>query len=134
MPDDRSRVAPWVRQLTEEVIGGSPLEIGKRYIHPEDGLIEIVGGQYWGTNGLSNHWRWRVIATGETHHGYGDSTWPKFPDISTQLRQDIIDELRKMRPSLTQEQIDFFMAEHDRILEEFVRKIQASKEETDGRP
>jgi hypothetical protein len=71
-----TRVAPWVRALTEDVLGGAPVVVGKRYDHPEDGVIEIVSGQYWGTNGLSNHWTWRVVATGATKHGYGE-TWPE---------------------------------------------------------
>lgn len=72
-------VADWVKQMTEEVIGGSPVHIGGRYMHPEDGLIEITSGQYWGTHGLSNHWRWTVVETGETHAGYGGD-WPKASD------------------------------------------------------
>lgn len=74
-----TRVAPWVRNLTEEVIGGSPVEVGKRYLHPEDGLIEIVSGQYWGTYGLSNFWYWTVIETGETKNGYGGD-WEEVKD------------------------------------------------------
>jgi len=35
----------WIQKLTEHVIGGPPVEIGKRYWHPEDGLIEVVSGQ-----------------------------------------------------------------------------------------
>jgi hypothetical protein len=65
----------WVRELTEDVIGGSPLEVGKRYLHPVDGLIEVTSGQYWGRHGLSNHWRWTVVATGAEKNGYGDD-WP----------------------------------------------------------
>lgn len=71
-------VAPWVKKMTEEVIGGSPVEIGKFYTHPEDGLIEITHGQYWGEHGLSNHWTWRVIETDEMHHGYAGN-WPEAP-------------------------------------------------------
>lgn len=70
-----TRVARWVQDLTESVTGGSPVEIGKRYLHPEDGLIEIVSGQYWGTHGLSNHWRWKVVETGEIKAGYAGD-WP----------------------------------------------------------
>jgi hypothetical protein len=69
---EHTQVAGWVRKLTEDVTGGSPVEIGRRYWHPVDGLIEIVSGQYWGTHGLSNHWRWRVVSTGEIHAGYGE--------------------------------------------------------------
>lgn len=75
-----SEVQPWVRWLTEDVIGGSPVEVGRRYRHPEDGLIEIVSGQYWGQHGMSNHWSWKVIETGETHHGYADR-WPLADEV-----------------------------------------------------
>lgn len=68
-------VAGWARRLTEEVLGGTPVEIGKQYDHPTDGPIEIVSGQYWGEHGLSNHWTWKVLRTGETKHGYADR-WP----------------------------------------------------------
>ena len=70
-----TRVQPWVRELTESVLGGSPVEVGGRYLHPTDGLITITSGQYWGTDGLSNFWHWTVAATGESHHGYGGD-WP----------------------------------------------------------
>ena len=73
-----TRVAGWVQRLTEDVLGGAPVAIGKRYTHPEHGVIEIVSGQYWGTHGLSNHWRWRVVETGEVKHGYGGD-WPEVP-------------------------------------------------------
>ena len=69
-------VADWVRKIVEDEAGGAPVEIGKRYQHPEDGLIEIVSGAYWGNAGLSNHWSWIVVETGEEHHGYGDK-WPE---------------------------------------------------------
>ena len=69
-------VPTWVRELTESVCGGSPLQIGKTYQHPTDGTIRITQGQYWGTHGLSNHWYWEVVATGEVHNGYG-ANWPE---------------------------------------------------------
>lgn len=71
-------VEAWVKDLTEEVLGGSPLQVGKRYQHPEHGIITITSGQYWGQNGLSNFWYW-TDESGEQHHGYGgrndDGTW-----------------------------------------------------------
>lgn len=70
-------VADWVKRIVEDT--APPLRIGGRYLHPEDGAIEIVSGEYWGNHGLSNFWRWRVEATGEIHHGYGDSRWPEVP-------------------------------------------------------
>lgn len=69
-------VEQWVKDLTEGVVGGAPVQIGKRYLHPEDGVIEVTSGQYWGTHGLSNFWHWTVVATGETKHGYGGD-WPE---------------------------------------------------------
>lgn len=65
-----------VPEFVQNIIGDSPLEKGKRYIHPEDGEILITGGAWMGNHGLSNHWYWRVISTGETHNGYGDN-WPE---------------------------------------------------------
>lgn len=69
-------VEKWVRDLVESVAGGAPVEIGKFYQHPEDGLIQITGGQYWGQHGVSNFWRWTVVATGEKKNGYADR-WPE---------------------------------------------------------
>jgi hypothetical protein len=62
----------WVKSLVEDVIGGSPVRIGGRYTHPQDGLIEITSGQYWGNDGISNHWRWTVVETGEQRSGYAN--------------------------------------------------------------
>jgi hypothetical protein len=64
------------RSFAEEVIGGPTVAVGKRYMHPEDGLIEITSGQWWGTHGLSNFWYWTVVETGEEKHGYGGA-WPE---------------------------------------------------------
>lgn len=72
-------VLPWVKDLVEDVIGSSPLAIGKKYRHPEDGVIQIISGQYWGTHGISNHWHWEVLETGEVHWGYGGQ-WPEVTD------------------------------------------------------
>lgn len=74
-------VEDWVKDIVESVAGGSPVEVGKRYIHPEDGLIEITSGQYWGSHGLSNFWHWTVVETGESCHGYGDD-WQEVEDAS----------------------------------------------------
>lgn len=76
-----TKVEAWIQQLTEDVIGGPPVEIGKRYQHPEDGLIEITSGQYWGQHGLSNFWYWNVLdpETGRAlrgSHGYAGD-WPE---------------------------------------------------------
>lgn len=66
-------VSDWAKALTEEVFGPAPVEVGKRYEHPEDGVITITSGQYWGEHGISNFWYWTVEATGEKKHGYGGS-------------------------------------------------------------
>lgn len=71
-----TQVPGWVQRMTEDVLGGSPVQIGKYYMHPDDGLIKIVSGQYWGMYGLSNHWRWQVVSTGEIKPGYADN-WPE---------------------------------------------------------
>lgn len=67
------------RQITDSVIPPVTLKISKRYIHPEDGEIEIISGRYRDpTYGrISNWWEWKVIATGEHKRGYGSSTWPE---------------------------------------------------------
>jgi len=69
----------WVRELTEEVLGGPPVAIGQYRII--DGQpVKITAGQYWGTYGLSNFWHWRSVlpngALGTEHHGYGNDNWP----------------------------------------------------------
>lgn len=68
-------VENWVKELTESVIGGPPVEIGKRYHHPEHGVITITSGQYWGTYGLSNFWHW-TDTQGQQHSGYAEN-WPE---------------------------------------------------------
>lgn len=69
-------VEPWVKGMVEDVLGEPPVQVGKTYQHPEDGLITITSGQYWGRHGLSNFWYWTVLETGETHHGYANR-WPE---------------------------------------------------------
>jgi hypothetical protein len=67
--------SPWARELTEEVLGGPPFAIGDVVLHPSGRTVKIVGGQYWGTRGLSNFWQWKeVLENGELgpkEHGYG---------------------------------------------------------------
>lgn len=70
-------VEPWVRNLVESTLGGPPVEIGRYYVHPDDGPIQIVSGRYWGEHGISNFWDWRILATGEVKHGYADN-WPVY--------------------------------------------------------
>lgn len=68
-------VEEWVKELTESVIGGSPVEVGQHYVHPEQGEIQIESGQYWGRHGISNFWTWTIVATGEARCGYAEK-WP----------------------------------------------------------
>jgi hypothetical protein len=42
-------------------MGGAPFAIGDRVKHPSGRTVEITGGQYWGTHGLSNFWDWREV-------------------------------------------------------------------------
>lgn len=66
------------REVTDSVMPPITLQIGKRYLHPEDGEIEIVSGCYRDAvyGRVSNHWYWDVVATGERKNGYGDN-WPE---------------------------------------------------------
>jgi hypothetical protein len=68
----------WATELTDSILPPVTLQIGKRYIHPEDGLIEITDGKYRdATYGrISNFWHWTVIESGEKKHGYG-ANWPE---------------------------------------------------------
>jgi hypothetical protein len=76
-----TEVAPWVVKLTEDVMGKAPFKIGDRVKHWRyNYYVEIVGGKYWGTYGISNFWYWKkVMSDGtlskKTYNGYG--WWPK---------------------------------------------------------
>ncbi|WP_028058298.1 hypothetical protein [Candidatus Solirubrobacter pratensis] len=65
------------REITDEVLPPITLEIGRRYVHPEQGEIEITSGCYRDPtyDRISNWWTWTVVATGEKRAGYG-SNWP----------------------------------------------------------
>lgn len=65
-----------VREMTESVIGSSPVKVGGVYQHPSHGAIRIDSGAYWGEHGLSNFWTWTDLATGQCHSGYG-AHWPE---------------------------------------------------------
>jgi hypothetical protein len=57
----------WIRDLTEKVLGGSPFKVGDRVRYFDGRLVQITGGQYWGTHGISNFWYWReVLPNGKT--------------------------------------------------------------------
>lgn len=68
----------WARELMDSIISPITLKVGKRYIHPDDGVIEITSGCYRDTvyDRVSNFWYWTVVETGEKKHGYGDN-WPE---------------------------------------------------------
>jgi hypothetical protein len=68
-------VAPWVKDLTERTLGGSPFKIGDQVKHPSGRTVKITDGQYWGEHGLSNFWGWREVladgSLGPQENGYG---------------------------------------------------------------
>jgi hypothetical protein len=69
-------VADWVREITEEVLGGPPFKIGDQVKHPSGRTVQITSGQYWGDYGISNHWHWREVLPDGTlsekeEYGYG---------------------------------------------------------------
>jgi hypothetical protein len=63
------------RRVTEEVMGPPPFAIGDCVHRPDGRLVKIIGGQWWGTHGLSNFWDWREVLPngelGEPECGYG---------------------------------------------------------------
>jgi hypothetical protein len=76
MSDNLYRFA---QQITDELLPPVRLIPGRRYLHPEDGEIEITSGCYRDARygRISNFWHWTVVATGEDHYGYGDN-WPDY--------------------------------------------------------
>lgn len=71
------------REVTDSIMAPVTLRPGKRYVHPEDGEIEITSGCYRAYGRVSNFWYWTVIATGEKKHGYG-ANWPeRAQDVSS---------------------------------------------------
>ncbi|MDK1490504.1 hypothetical protein QN219_10580 [Sinorhizobium sp. 7-81] len=68
-------VEQWVKDMTEEVLGKSSMEVGKTVRHPDGRNVLIVSGQYWGTHGLSNFWHWKEVREDGTYgpeeSGYG---------------------------------------------------------------
>lgn len=72
-------VADWVKELTESIVGGTPFDIGELVTLPDGRQIKIVAGQFWGEDGVSNHWSWQEVLPGGTlaetvESGYGWST------------------------------------------------------------
>lgn len=70
-----TQVADWVREIVEEVGGGSPFAIGDVVETVSGRKVKITNGQYWGTYGVSNHWYWREVlpdgGLGPEEYGYG---------------------------------------------------------------
>lgn len=68
-------VASWVKQMTEDVMGGAPFKIGDTVKHPSGRMVKITGGSYWGEHGLSNFWYWKEVLKGNKlgpeESGYG---------------------------------------------------------------
>lgn len=71
----RGRVQQWVKDLTKDVLGGAPFAVGDVVPHPDGRTVKITDGQYWGSQGLSNFWRWKEVRAdgtlGPEEHGYG---------------------------------------------------------------
>lgn len=67
----------WAIKLTDEILPPITLQIGQRYVHPQDGVIEITSGCYRDAvyNRISNFWYWTIVETGKQNHGYGGN-WP----------------------------------------------------------
>ncbi len=67
--------AEWIREITEEFIGGSQLKVGATVQHPDGRTVKITKGQYWGEFGVSNFWYWCEVkedgSMGPEEHGYG---------------------------------------------------------------
>lgn len=54
-------IHPIAKGIVEEVFGDIPIpEIGKRYLY-NNRIVEITGGQFWGTHGVSNFWKFRYV-------------------------------------------------------------------------
>lgn len=57
-----TKVSPEIQELVEDIFGKSTLEVGVIITQPKTGkLVEITGGSYWGTYGVSNFWKWREV-------------------------------------------------------------------------
>jgi len=63
------------REVADDVLGGPPFAVGDEVLHPSGRKVRIISGQYWGTDGLSNHWTWQEVLPGgqlgPVETGYG---------------------------------------------------------------
>ncbi len=68
----------WATRLVDDILPPITLEIGKRYVHPDDGVIEVTSGCYRhpASGRISNFWYWTLVGSGEEKHGYG-GYWPE---------------------------------------------------------
>jgi hypothetical protein len=70
-----THVSKSIQDMVSSVLGSSPFKIGDVVTHPSGRTVEITEGQYWGTYGISNHWRWKEVMADGTYgpeeHGYG---------------------------------------------------------------
>ena len=72
MRPKNSPLLSWVVDILEKADPFTPLEIGKIYKHPESGRpLKVVGGSYWGTHGISNHFDWIYLDDETKGYGYG---------------------------------------------------------------
>ena len=67
----------WVKDIVETYVKPREFQLGKFYLHPEDGIIHITSGEYYSEGRVSNFWSWTVVETGEKKHGYGGA-WPQY--------------------------------------------------------
>jgi len=78
----------WAKEIVEGGIDGRPLRVGERVNHPDGRLVEITGGQFYGTYGVSNFWYWKEVledgSFGPEEHGYG--WFVKENNVATTLR------------------------------------------------
>ena len=63
------------KRMMEDLYGEAPFAVGDVVKHSKGHMVKIIGGQYWGTFGLSNFWYWRKVNDDETlgkkECGYG---------------------------------------------------------------
>jgi hypothetical protein len=75
-------IHPIAKDIVEKVFGHIPVpEIGKRYLY-NNRVVEVTSGQFWGTYGVSNFWKFRYVnpdgTLGEQGGDYGGCFWDLF--------------------------------------------------------
>lgn len=69
-----SKVEQWVKDITEDVFGRSPLKVGMQIKTTDGRLFKVISGYYWGEFGISNFWNFLDITnngSGKEYCGYG---------------------------------------------------------------